>query len=140
MLKPENCPDILYDMMKDCWQRSPEQRPSFLDLCERLLPQATELFLQTAFYTSSQGAEAVSTQAALRQAQEEADLSTPLTTNGESKEQIVIFFTAGLRIRIRIGSEFNRVSGSGSGSVFSLKGWIRIRMKSMRIRNPVLQS
>jgi hypothetical protein len=91
MLKPENCPDILYDMMKDCWQRSPEQRPSFLDLCERLLPQATELFLQTAFYTSSQGAEAVSTQAALRQAQEEADLSTPLTTNGESKEQILIF-------------------------------------------------
>jgi Protein tyrosine and serine/threonine kinase len=84
MLKPENCPDILYDMMKDCWQRNPEQRPSFLDICERLLPHATELFIQTAFYTSSQGAEAVATQAALRQAQEEADLATPLTTNGKT--------------------------------------------------------
>lgn len=86
MLRPENCPDILYDMMKDCWQRSPEQRPSFLDLCERLLPQATELFLQNAFYTSSQGSEAVATQTALRQAQEEADLATPLTTNGTGSD------------------------------------------------------
>ena len=101
MLKPENCPDILYDLMKDCWQRNPEQRPSFLDLCERLLPQATEQFLLAAFYTSSQGAEAVATQAALRQAQEEADLATPLTTNGKA------LYIANLNLWIRIRIHFS---------------------------------
>ncbi len=50
------------------------------------------------------------------------------------QKKFIFFFSCNfsnfwsLKPRIRIGS--------GSGSVFSLKCWIRIRMKWMRIRNP----
>ena len=82
MQKPDNCPDIVYNMMKDCWERNPDNRPSFLDICERLLPGASSQFHANSFYLSSQGAEAVANQAAQRHAAEEADISTPLTNNG----------------------------------------------------------
>ena len=78
MQKPDDCPDRLYELMNECWSRNPDHRPSFLDLCERLLPEATEEFRANAFYTSSQGAEAVANQSAQRQAQEEAEHATPL--------------------------------------------------------------
>lgn len=82
MPKPENCPDIVYDLMKECWSRNPDHRPSFIDICERLLPEATEKFRSNAFYLSSQGAEAIANQQAQRQALEEAEHLTPLTNNG----------------------------------------------------------
>jgi len=82
MQKPDDCPDILYDMMKECWARNPDNRPSFIDLCEKLLPEASENFLSNAFYLSSQGSEAVANQNSQRLALEEAQQDhTPLNTN-----------------------------------------------------------
>ena len=34
MQRPENCPDVLYDMMSECWEAQPNARPTFLDICK----------------------------------------------------------------------------------------------------------
>ncbi|CAH1792009.1 unnamed protein product, partial [Owenia fusiformis] len=34
--KTENCPDALYDIMMQCWEENPEDRPTFADLKESL--------------------------------------------------------------------------------------------------------
>jgi serine/threonine protein kinase len=33
MQRPENCPDVLFEMMSECWEAQPNSRPTFLDLC-----------------------------------------------------------------------------------------------------------
>ena len=37
MEKPEGCPNRLYQLMNTCWQYSPRQRPTFLDIIDELL-------------------------------------------------------------------------------------------------------
>ncbi|KAL4238511.1 hypothetical protein ACF0H5_003219 [Mactra antiquata] len=34
MKKPDNCTQDIYDIMKNCWQEVPEQRPTFTNLCQ----------------------------------------------------------------------------------------------------------
>jgi len=95
MHRPENCPDILFNMMSECWEAHANARPTFLDICKKLLPDASEEFKKTAFYLSSEGQDAVLNQEQMQQMrreQEEAactDPQTPLTapqqqTNGSN--------------------------------------------------------
>lgn len=49
--KPDNCPDFMYALMKDCWQKEPEKRLEFTTISMRLkypyhnydVPPASEL-------------------------------------------------------------------------------------------------
>lgn len=34
--RPNECPDILYEIMKICWSWRPNDRPTFWDIVERL--------------------------------------------------------------------------------------------------------
>lgn len=34
--KPDNCPDFMYGIMKDCWIREPEKRVQFTTISRRL--------------------------------------------------------------------------------------------------------
>lgn len=34
--KPTDCPDSLYDVMKDCWMQDPASRPTFKQIVEAL--------------------------------------------------------------------------------------------------------
>jgi serine/threonine protein kinase len=87
MDKPENCPDKLYRLMSDCWQRHAHQRPTFLEICERLLGDGNDRFIATSFYNSSAGSEAVTNEAAQQAARREAEElannnpATPLTAS-----------------------------------------------------------
>ena len=36
MPRPEGCPQAMYDMMRQCWQWEPEDRPSFKILSDTL--------------------------------------------------------------------------------------------------------
>jgi serine/threonine protein kinase len=36
MVRPQNCPEMLYDIMLLCWQREPKNRPTFVNLQYRL--------------------------------------------------------------------------------------------------------
>jgi serine/threonine protein kinase len=36
LAKPEECPEELYDVMKQCWQKNPNDRPTFDKLLEQL--------------------------------------------------------------------------------------------------------
>lgn len=64
MKRPEDCPDILFEMMYECWNHSPNDRPTFLQICQRLLPNANERFKQVSYFTSPEGREAVINQEA----------------------------------------------------------------------------
>ena len=32
MKRPEDCPDLLYSLMSDCWTSQPDDRPTFLQV------------------------------------------------------------------------------------------------------------
>ena len=36
MEKPTDCPDDVYQLMRDCWQWEPSERPTFVEICQRL--------------------------------------------------------------------------------------------------------
>lgn len=82
MQRPENCPDILYDLMCECWEDYPNNRPTFLDICKRMLPNASEHFRMNSFYLSNEGQDAVLNQEQMQQMrkeQEEAASTNPQT-------------------------------------------------------------
>jgi hypothetical protein len=39
MERPDNCPSDFYAVMMDCWNASPEKRPSFFDIRKKLAVQ-----------------------------------------------------------------------------------------------------
>uniref|UniRef100_A0A1L8DJW7 Tyrosine-protein kinase receptor n=1 Tax=Nyssomyia neivai TaxID=330878 RepID=A0A1L8DJW7_9DIPT len=57
MERPENCPDKLYHLMRDCWQHKPNLRPSFIEIVTSLLDDAHTTFTRVSFYHSDEGAE-----------------------------------------------------------------------------------
>jgi hypothetical protein len=34
--KPENCPDVIYSLMLECWATDPKSRPTFTLIIEKL--------------------------------------------------------------------------------------------------------
>ena len=42
MSQVSNCSDDLYKLMMDCWRDTPEQRPDFKDVLERLIDVASD--------------------------------------------------------------------------------------------------
>ena len=59
MKRPDDCPDILCELMSECWHIVPDERPTFLQICQRLVGEANERFTQTSFFHSPEGREAV---------------------------------------------------------------------------------
>ncbi|XP_055384771.1 insulin-like receptor [Condylostylus longicornis] len=57
MERPENCPDILYNLMVKCWQHRPSLRPTFFEIIEILLEDADRHFADVSFYHSPEGKE-----------------------------------------------------------------------------------
>lgn len=59
MERPEDCPDVLYDLMRNCWQHRPSARPTFLETVAHLLTinEVEPHFLDVSFYHSSEGQE-----------------------------------------------------------------------------------
>jgi len=149
MRRPEDCPDILYNLMSECWNNNPNDRPTFLEICARLLPNANENFNRGSFFTSPDGREAVINQEAmfqLRREQEEAnstDPATPLTighnSNGLSPENghLPRSGESHPMVNLRPGSrspthvQFSNESGSRS-SKLSMNGIVGI---AQRLRN-----
>ena len=59
MKRPEDCPDILFELMSECWHIVPDERPTFLQICQRLVGEANERFRRTSFFLTPEGREAV---------------------------------------------------------------------------------
>jgi len=71
--RPAGCPDDLYDLMRSCWQRKAQMRPSFIDLCETLLPIANQRFRDRSFITSDEGKKAIADQIDEREKKQAAE-------------------------------------------------------------------
>ena len=59
MKRPDDCPDILCELMSECWHIIPDERPTFLQICQRLVGESNERFRQTSFFHTPEGREAV---------------------------------------------------------------------------------
>ena len=59
MKRPDDCPAILFELMSECWHIIPDERPTFLQICQRLLGESNERFRQTSFFHTPEGREAV---------------------------------------------------------------------------------
>merc|ERR1719510_271992 len=59
MEKPNECPDSIHNLMRNCWRQLPEDRPTFIDICQHLLPHSNQRFLRDSFITSNDGSLAI---------------------------------------------------------------------------------
>ena len=132
MERPENCPDDLWQLMSDCWQKRAELRPSFLDLCATLKDIANDRFKNDSFFFSPAGEKAYQEQERLLQQEEDQfaakDETTPcLTGNGNSNSNGDAYNSSNApTIATDNGhvpmSEFGRQVSSNSGTGRTLPG------------------
>ncbi|XP_026071989.1 insulin-like growth factor 1 receptor [Carassius auratus] len=52
--KPDNCPDMLFELMRMCWQYNPKMRPSFLEIISSIKDDLEEGFKETSFFYSEE--------------------------------------------------------------------------------------
>uniref|UniRef100_A0A6Q2Y9P9 Tyrosine-protein kinase receptor n=1 Tax=Esox lucius TaxID=8010 RepID=A0A6Q2Y9P9_ESOLU len=52
--KPDNCPDMLFELMRMCWQYNPKMRPSFLEIINSLKEELEPPFSEMSFFFSEE--------------------------------------------------------------------------------------
>ncbi|XP_055031815.2 insulin-like growth factor 1b receptor isoform X1 [Misgurnus anguillicaudatus] len=52
--KPDNCPDMLFELMRMCWQYNPKMRPSFLEIISSINEDLDPGFKETSFFYSEE--------------------------------------------------------------------------------------
>jgi hypothetical protein len=43
--RPEICSEMLYELMMSCWQSDPDDRPDFGDICRKLDPNKSKIYI-----------------------------------------------------------------------------------------------
>ncbi|XP_068168131.1 insulin-like growth factor 1a receptor isoform X2 [Antennarius striatus] len=52
--KPDNCPDMLFELMRMCWQYNPKMRPSFLEIISSIKDEMDPPFREVSFFYSEE--------------------------------------------------------------------------------------
>lgn len=52
--KPDNCPDMLFELMRMCWQYNPKMRPSFLEIINSIKEELDPPFGEMSFFYSEE--------------------------------------------------------------------------------------
>lgn len=52
MERPENCPDVLYQLMCRTWLHRPSSRPTFLEIISELFENASQEFIDRSYFCS----------------------------------------------------------------------------------------
>lgn len=52
--KPDNCPDMLFELMRMCWQYNPKMRPAFLEIISSLKDDMEPPFREVSFFYSEE--------------------------------------------------------------------------------------
>uniref|UniRef100_A0A8C7DUU5 Tyrosine-protein kinase receptor n=1 Tax=Naja naja TaxID=35670 RepID=A0A8C7DUU5_NAJNA len=52
--KPDNCPDMLFELMRMCWQYNPKMRPSFLEIIGSIKDELDPAFKEVSFFYSDE--------------------------------------------------------------------------------------
>ncbi|XP_028999877.2 insulin-like growth factor 1b receptor isoform X2 [Betta splendens] len=51
--KPQNCPDMLFELMRMCWQYNPKIRPSFVEIISSIKDELDASFKEVSFFYSA---------------------------------------------------------------------------------------
>ncbi|XP_077376332.1 insulin-like growth factor 1b receptor isoform X2 [Festucalex cinctus] len=51
--KPQNCPDMLFELMRMCWQYNPKMRPSFVEIIGSVKDELEPSFCEVSFFYSA---------------------------------------------------------------------------------------
>ncbi|XP_075887762.1 insulin-like growth factor 1b receptor isoform X2 [Nelusetta ayraudi] len=51
--KPQNCPDMLFELMRMCWQYNPKMRPAFVEIISSLKDELEPSFRENSFFYSA---------------------------------------------------------------------------------------
>ncbi|PRP76598.1 LRR receptor-like serine/threonine-protein kinase FLS2-like [Planoprotostelium fungivorum] len=139
--QPYRCPDDLFEIMKDCWQEDPQQRPSFNDIYNRMLSKY-ERILGNERYVPTASTSLASHAPAIETAEENQELKNPFCQDDnydyDTKSEIEMFNRERSNTLIRYGN--NR--GSARNSEPANKAQppsIRLVDKRYDERCPVLQ-
>uniref|UniRef100_A0A8C4I7F7 Tyrosine-protein kinase receptor n=1 Tax=Dicentrarchus labrax TaxID=13489 RepID=A0A8C4I7F7_DICLA len=51
--KPQNCPDMLFELMRMCWQYNPKMRPAFVEIISSIKDELEPSFREASFFYSA---------------------------------------------------------------------------------------
>ncbi|XP_044049461.1 insulin-like growth factor 1b receptor [Siniperca chuatsi] len=51
--KPQNCPDMLFELMRMCWQYNPKMRPAFVEIISSIKDELDPSFREASFFYSA---------------------------------------------------------------------------------------
>lgn len=81
--KPQNCPDMLFELMRMCWQYNPKMRPTFVEIISSVKDELDPSFKEVSFYYSADNKPAEAPQLKL----EELDQNPDVTLDPSSSAQ-----------------------------------------------------
>ncbi|KAM4596109.1 insulin-like growth factor 1 receptor isoform 2-T2 [Fundulus diaphanus] len=81
--KPQNCPDMLFELMRMCWQFNPKMRPSFVEIISSIKDELEPSFKEASFYYSADNKPAEAPQLQL----DKLDPTTDVTLDPSSSTQ-----------------------------------------------------
>ncbi|XP_032416540.1 insulin-like growth factor 1 receptor [Xiphophorus hellerii] len=83
--KPQNCPDMLFELMRMCWQYNPKMRPSFVEIISSIKEELDPSFKEVSFYYSADNKPTEAPQLHLDKLDHSTDV--PLESSSSSQQQ-----------------------------------------------------
>uniref|UniRef100_A0A3Q2T685 Tyrosine-protein kinase receptor n=1 Tax=Fundulus heteroclitus TaxID=8078 RepID=A0A3Q2T685_FUNHE len=85
--KPQNCPDMLFELMRMCWQFNPKMRPSFVEIISSIKDELEPSFKEVSFYYSADNKPAEAPQLHLDKLEPTADVTLDPSSSTQQSTQ-----------------------------------------------------
>uniref|UniRef100_A0A672Z189 Tyrosine-protein kinase receptor n=1 Tax=Sphaeramia orbicularis TaxID=375764 RepID=A0A672Z189_9TELE len=84
--KPQNCPDMLFELMRMCWQYNPKMRPAFVEIISSVKDELEPSFREVSFFYSADNKPADAPQLHLDDANNMTDVPLDPTSSTQSQQ------------------------------------------------------
>lgn len=84
--KPQNCPDMLFELMRMCWQYNPKMRPAFVEIISSVKDELEPSFREVSFFYSADNKPADAPQLHLDDANNMTDVPLDPASSTQSQQ------------------------------------------------------
>ncbi|XP_037547071.1 insulin-like growth factor 1b receptor [Nematolebias whitei] len=85
--KPQSCPDMLFELMRMCWQYNPKMRPSFVEIISSIKDDLEPSFCEVSFFYSADNKPAETSQLHMEMLDHTADFALDPTSSAQQPPQ-----------------------------------------------------
>uniref|UniRef100_A0A672Z4Z0 Tyrosine-protein kinase receptor n=1 Tax=Sphaeramia orbicularis TaxID=375764 RepID=A0A672Z4Z0_9TELE len=99
--KPQNCPDMLFELMRMCWQYNPKMRPAFVEIISSVKDELEPSFREVSFFYSADNKPADAPQLHLDDANNMTDVPLDPTSSTQSQQTPLPLLSVYVNISMR---------------------------------------